>query len=114
MAVKIELAKKKITLSVGDLVAEPLTGAGRGAGLSVWTRLALGREAHVKHQRRQADRHEGYAREIAVRYRTTVDDFQVTIQGRLDGIYRGGRCIVEEIKSVVTPPLVFAGIEIKS
>lgn len=114
MAVKIELAKKNITLSVGDLVAEPLTSVGRVAGLSSWTRMALGREAHVKHQRRQADRHEGYAREIAVRYRTTVDDFAVTIQGRLDGIYRGGQCIVEEIKSVVAPPMVFAALDGKS
>jgi DNA excision repair protein ERCC-2 len=111
MAVKIHLEKKTISLSVGDLVAEPLINVGRVAGLSAWTRMALGREAHVQHQRNQADRHEGYAREIPVRYHTTVDDFQVTIQGRLDGVYGGGRCVVEEIKSVVTPPLVFAALD---
>ena len=59
MAVKIHLAKKTISLGVGDLVAEPLVGMGRIGGLSVWTRLALGREAHVNHQRTQAGLYEG-------------------------------------------------------
>ncbi len=114
MAVKIDLAKKRISLGVGDLVAEPLVTVGRVAGLSVWTRMALGREAHVNHQRAQANAREGYRREIAVRYRTTVDDFAVTIQGRIDGIYGSGEWIIEEIKSVVVPPMVFAMLDAKS
>jgi DNA excision repair protein ERCC-2 len=117
MAVKIHLAKKKISLGVGDLVAEPLVNAGRVVGLGMWTRLAIGREAHVAHQRTQAGLHEGYAREIAVRYQTTVDDFEVTIQGRIDGVYmplNGGPHVIEEIKSVVVPPLVFAALDEKS
>jgi DNA excision repair protein ERCC-2 len=117
MAVKIHLAKKKISLGVGDLVAEPLVSAGRVAGLGMWTRLAIGREAHVTHQRMQAGLHEGYAREIAVRYQTTVDDFEVTIQGRIDGVYmplNGGPHVIEEIKSVVVPPRVFAALDEKS
>ena len=117
MAVKIDLAKRKMSLGVGDLVAEPLGNAGRVAGLSMWTRLALGREAHANHQRRQAGLHEGYAREIFVRYRTTVDDFTVTIQGRIDGVYpplNDNPCVIEEIKSIVAPPLVFAALDVKS
>ena len=66
MAVKIELTKKKISLGVRDLLAEPLA-AGRVAGLSMWTRMALGREAHVNRQNAQAGLYEGYAREIVVR-----------------------------------------------
>ncbi|HUI08348.1 MAG TPA: ATP-dependent DNA helicase [Verrucomicrobiae bacterium] len=117
MAVKIDLAKRKISLGVGDLVAEPLGNAKHVAGLSMWTRLALGRETHVNRQRSQAVLHEGYAREIVVRYSTTVDDFAVTIQGRIDGVFPpldGGLCVVEEIKSVVAPPLVFAALDAKS
>jgi DNA excision repair protein ERCC-2 len=114
MAVKIHLTKKKISLGVGDLVAEPRLGVGgRVAGLSVWTRLALGREAHVNHQRLQAGLYEGYAREIVVRYKTVVDNFDVTIQGRIDGVHpplNGGSYVIEEIKSVVAPPLVFAAL----
>ena len=117
MAVKIHLARKTISLGVGDLVAEPLASAGRVAGLSVWTRMALGREAHVNHQRLQAGLYEGYAQEIVVRYQTVVDDFDVTIQGRIDGVHpplNGGPCVIEEIKSVVAPALVFAALNEKS
>jgi len=117
MAVKIHLAHKKISLGVGDLVAEPLVSAGRVAGMGVWTRLAIGREAHVNHQRTQAGLYEGYVREIAVRYQTVVDGFEVTIQGRIDGVHpprNGGAHVIEEIKSVVVPPLVFAALDEKS
>jgi len=113
MAVKIDLAKKKISLGVGDLLAEPLR-VGRVAGLSVWTRMALGREAHVGHQRAQMDRHAGYMKEITIRYKTVVDDFAVTISGRIDGVYHsdnGEPWVIEEIKSVVLSPLMFGAID---
>ena len=117
MAVKIDLAKHTITLSVGDLVAEPMLNVGRVAGLSVWARMEMGRDVHIQHQRAQADLHEGYAREIRVRHETTVDEFAVTIQGRIDGVYpprNGGPTVVEEIKSVVLPPLLFASLSVQS
>jgi DNA excision repair protein ERCC-2 len=117
MAVKIELTKKRISLGVRDLLAEPMANNGRVAGLSMWTRMALGREAHVNRQKAQADLHEGYTREIFVRYATSVDDFKVTIQGRIDGVHppvNGGACVIEEIKSVVAPPLVFAALDANS
>lgn len=116
MAVKIDLDKRTLMLSVGDLVAEPVAPVGRVAGLSVWTRMALGRETHLNHQTGQAARHAGYAREIAVRHTLTVDDFRVTIQGRIDGVYpaeAGGTAVVEEIKSVVLPPLMFGSIRVE-
>ena len=117
MAVKINLAKKTVSLGVGDLVAEPLVSVGRVAGIRMWTRMALGREAHVRHQTAQAELHEGYAREIFVRYGTMVDEFGVTIQGRIDGVLQptnGGRWIIEEVKSVVVPPAVFAKLDADS
>ncbi len=113
MAVKIDLAKRKVTLGVGDIVAAPVIQVGRVAGLSVWARMELGREAHITHQRAQADLHTGYAREIAVKYQTTVDDFAVTVQGRIDGVYPptgAGPTVIEEIKSVVQTPLAFAAL----
>ena len=117
MAVKINLAKKTISLGVGDLVAEPLVNTGRVAGIRMWTRMALGREAHVRHQTAQAELHAGYSREIFVRYSTMVDEFGVTIQGRIDGVLQptnGGRWIIEEVKSVVVPPAVFAALDASS
>lgn len=117
MAVKIHLAKKTVSLGVGDIVAEPLINPGRAAGIRAWTRLAMGREAHAQHQRSQSELHTGYAREFFVRYQTVVDDFTVKIQGRLDGVYQptnGGPWIVEEIKSVIVPPLMFAALDANS
>ena len=117
MSVKIQLDKKKIALGVGDIVAEPLANGNRVAGLGVWTRLALGREAHVTHQRTQAGLYEGYAREITVRHKTVVDDFEVTISGRIDGVHpplNGGSYVIEEVKSVIVSPLQFAAIDANS
>lgn len=109
MSVRIDLKNKKVTLGVGDLIAEPLATAGRVA-VSSYTRMALGREAHTTHQRAQAAQHTTYAREIAIRHRTTVDDFAVTIQGRIDGVIPGEPTVIEEIKSVVLAPLLFAAL----
>jgi len=117
MAVKIDLVNRTVALGVGDLVTEPLVSVARVAGIRMWTRMALGREAHVRHQTTQAELHDGYAREMFVRYGTMVDEFGVTIQGRVDGVLHprnGGAWIIEEIKSVVLPPLVFAALEVNS
>ncbi len=114
MAVKIDLAKKTVALGVGDLVAEPLSAPGRVAGIRTWTRLAMGREVHEQHQRYQTGAHTGYAREFFVRYQTTVDDFSVKIQGRIDGVHPGAPAVVEEIKSVILAPLEFAALDARS
>ncbi len=109
MSVRIDLKNKKVTLGVGDLLAEALATAGRVGGVSAFVRMALGREAHTDHQRAQAQ-HAGYASEIAVRHKTEVDGFTVTLQGRIDGVFRGEPTVVEEIKSVVLAPLIFASL----
>ena len=111
MAVKVNLTKKTVALGVGDLVAEPATNTGRVAGLRQATRFALGREAHVERQRAQTARHVAYRQEIFVRHTTTVDEFAVKIQGRIDGVIEppaGGAWLVEEVKSVVLPAMAFA------
>jgi DNA excision repair protein ERCC-2 len=109
MAVRIDLKNKKVTMGVGDLLAEALAAAGRVGGVSAFVRMALGREAHTDHQRSQAQ-HATYASEITVRHKTDVDGFAVTVQGRIDGVFRGEPTVVEEIKSVVLAPLQFAAL----
>jgi DNA excision repair protein ERCC-2 len=113
MAVKIHLEKKTITLSVGDLVAEPVAPAQRVAGLRQWTRLALGREAHTTHQRAQDAT---YRKEFFVRHELTVDGFAVKIQGRIDGVQpvADAPWIVEEIKSLVVSPMMWAALDVHS
>ncbi|MEI8314354.1 MAG: ATP-dependent DNA helicase [Verrucomicrobiota bacterium] len=111
MAVKVNLTKQTVALGVGDIVAEPATSTGRVAGLRQATRFALGREAHVEHQRAQTARHPAYRQEIFIRHTTTVDDFAVKIQGRIDGVIEppdGGTWVVEEVKSVILPAMTFA------
>lgn len=110
MAVRIDLKNRTISLGVGDLLAEGLSGIGPVGGVSAFVRMSLGREAHEDHQRAQTLRHANYAREIFVRYQTTVDDFAVTVQGRIDGVLPGDPTVVEEIKSVVRAPLEFAAL----
>jgi len=114
MGVRIDLASKRVTLGVGDLLAEPAANVGRVGGISAWTRMALGRETHAVYQRQQTGRHTGYAREVAIKYQTAVDDFAVTVQGRIDGVIppvtEGEPWVVEEIKSAVLPPLMFAAL----
>ena len=110
MAVRLNLDQRTITLGVGDLVAEPLAGVNYSGGLSSWTRLSIGRETHATYQTAQAGRHTDYTREVAVRHKTIIDDFAVTIQGRIDGVVPGPPTVIEEIKSVVLPPLLFAAL----
>ena len=119
MAVKVNLSKQTVTLGVGDIVAEPASSTGRVAGLRQATRFALGRETHLEHQRAQTTRHEAaYRREVFIRHTTTVDDFSVKIQGRIDGVIAplgsAGPWVVEEVKSLVVPPLVFAALTAES
>ena len=65
----------------------------------------------------QAARSTTYASEFFVRHVTTVDDFEVKIQGRIDGVHpprHGEAWVIEEIKSLVVGPLVFAALDAKS
>lgn len=112
MPVKVDLTKKTVVIGVGDLLAEETTRIGSAAGLSFFARMAMGRNAHESHQKGQTDLLAGYRKEIAVKHEMAVDDFAVTIQGRIDGVYeRNGSITVEEIKTVVLSPSQFAQIE---
>jgi DNA excision repair protein ERCC-2 len=116
MAVKVDLEAKKVAVGVGDLVSESLA-VGRVSGVGLGARLALGREAHATHQRSQAWRRPLYGRELSVRWRTVVDGFELTVQGRVDGVYvsgEDGRLVVEEVKSVALTPLMFGALGAES
>ena len=52
------------------------------------------------HQKVQRQRPEGYQAEVPVAYATCLDDIEVAVSGRIDGLFeRDGRTVVEEIKS---------------
>jgi len=109
--IKIDLKSKTVALGVGDLLAEETARVGKIGGLTLYARMAMGRQAHESHQKGQDLLVAGYRKEIHVKHQTRVDDFVVTIQGRIDGVYElDGAATIEEIKSVVMPPAHFAQI----
>lgn len=112
MPIKIDLNQRTVTLGVGDLVAEETARVGQIGGISFFARMALGRGAHDSHQKDQRDLIGEYRKEIAIKHALRVDDFDVTIQGRIDGVYERDGCLtVEEVKSVVATPPQFLQIE---
>ena len=55
------------------------------------------------HQKIQAARPPGYAREVAVSYTAESGPYTLEIQGRIDGVYEQmGKTVLEEIKTTQT------------
>ncbi len=100
MTVKFDPQQRSLSLSVGDLCSEP---AGSGSLNLVPLRDLrgeLGREVHREHQATQSRLFPGYRTEVPLSYQFEVDGYGVTVQGRLDGVYRDGQgWVVEEVKS---------------
>ncbi|MSR64767.1 MAG: hypothetical protein EXS18_03180 [Verrucomicrobiae bacterium] len=114
MPIKIDLTKKAASFGVSDLLAEESSRVGAVGGLSTYARMAMGRIAHEGHQKGQGELVAGYRKEIFVKHPMCVDDFDITIQGRIDGVYeRDGQMTIEEIKTVVLAPSQFTQIEPK-
>ena len=99
---KYDAGRAAVLLSVGELCARALTppdldlrpGSGRAAGSD---RAALGREAHRLLQKRAA---EGYEAEVTLTNTTLYHGLAYEVSGRADGVLRGERTLVEEIKTV--------------
>lgn len=88
MSVVIDSGAKAVFLSVRDLAEE--TGFSRiGADRGGWTSFALGTEVHerVLASRMAAD--PDYRKELHVRHQLQIDDWFVTITGRIDGAREG-------------------------
>lgn len=68
-------------------------------------RAALGRELHSHRRRLLESQRPGYKGEVSLSTVVPVRDWQVTLQGRADGVYEAdGLTIVEELKSVALEP----------
>lgn len=99
-------ARRTLDLGVHDLL-EASAPAGDLRVSLAWssaTRLRAGQRAHVSWQSSRAEAVAGYASEVSVRHRLVVDDWTVTISGRVDGLYEeGDALVVEEVKSSSLP-----------
>lgn len=102
MSLKIDAEKKQIALSVKDVAA---LVAGPGAVDEVAygvARMTLGRLAHESYQADRALQEKSFRKEISVSHSTTVEEFEVLIRGRIDGVFeRQNTTVVEEVKSTL-------------
>jgi len=97
----IDLERRRIELSVGDLVE----GAGHraiGLGGTGLSRLWLGQELHRRVQESSGAAEPGYRPEVPVAETLELDGWTVVISGRADGVVVDGERVVrvEEIKTL--------------
>ena len=71
---------------------------------SARARMRAGQEAHTAWQAARVEQDDAFQREVTIRHRMIVRDWEVTVQGRVDGLSQeGDRWVVEELKSSVLP-----------
>ncbi|MFX1505408.1 MAG: ATP-dependent DNA helicase [Promethearchaeota archaeon] len=99
MTIRINREKRELQLSVRDL-------SFLGIHTSSKTRLTFknaeaGQEIHQEIQNRKQKQNSNYQTEYFVKYQLTVQDWRVTIRGRIDLVARTSSSVqIEEIKSV--------------
>ncbi len=104
MTVKFDPEQRTLSLSVGDLCSEAAASGSLNLVPLGDLRGELGREVHQEHQATQSRVFPGYRAEAPLGWEFEVDGFRVTVQGRMDGVYRDdGGWVVEEVKSRLGP-----------
>ena len=100
---QIDFENKWLKIGVRELLYEESTGSDLGSGGLKRVRAAAGREAHQLLQDERCGRLKTYRSEVHIKYESTIDGFQVLIQGRIDGVYEhAGSFVIEEIKSTMS------------
>ncbi|HKO00140.1 MAG TPA: DEAD/DEAH box helicase, partial [Thermoanaerobaculia bacterium] len=100
---RVDHEKREIVCSVGDLVYESTyrrIGVERGDG---FRRMWIGQDIHTKRAELRAAEDPAYRAEVHVVHRTRVREWDVTVQGRIDGlsIDKERRIVsIEEVKSI--------------
>ncbi|TET33865.1 MAG: hypothetical protein E3J72_15780 [Planctomycetota bacterium] len=110
MTVRIDVEEKTLKCSVRDLAADEERGS-IGGGMLRMGRARIGRDVHQRRQEAQESERD-YRREVSINQTFEIDDWTVTVRGRIDGIYeKDGSTIVEEIKSVILAPEEFSKLK---
>jgi DNA excision repair protein ERCC-2 len=95
-------SERTLQLSIHDVLdAGPPSGdLHLGGGWSGVMRMRAGVEVHATYQQSQMQADPAYAKEVRIAHRLVVRDWEVTIQGRMDGLVQEGDFwVVEEVKS---------------
>ncbi|WP_226683353.1 ATP-dependent DNA helicase [Sutcliffiella horikoshii] len=88
---------KKLSVSVRKLVEFVMMG---GSIDSRFTGSNVMQEGTRTHQRLQAERGDNYEKEVYLSIELQVEDYELHVEGRCDGIYRNeNQVIIEEIKT---------------
>lgn len=99
-------ARRTLDLGVHDLLeaSAPRGDLRISLAWSSTTRMRAGQRAHAAWQRSQSEALPGYASEVTVRHALVLDGWEITISGRLDGLYEENETlVVEEVKTTALP-----------
>ena len=116
-SVEIDVSKRRLVLSVGELTRQVADSNRSPHGPSLSLRGRLGGAAHRTYQ--QAHRNSGSYRQevhLDVSYSRTIadaGDWNVRIRGRLDGLIEEiDRAVIEEIKTVALTKASFSALQL--
>ena len=112
MAIRFDHPSRTLWLSIGDLLAGMVFPGSVQLAPRLRSRAGMGRDLHARYQAAQQSRIPSYQAEVTLRQQMQVDDYNVHVHGRLDGLYEiNGSLVVEEIKSLLVPREQFDAIE---
>lgn len=102
MAPRFDASRRTLELAVADLLETELLRSLGFANRGGYERLWLGQAIHSRYQEEALGADPSYRREVAIRHTFEHRGYEVTVQGRIDGLRRDpdGVRVVEEIKSV--------------
>ncbi|MCB2197894.1 PD-(D/E)XK nuclease family protein [bacterium] len=99
MAVRYDRNADRLHLAVGDLLYVERVRDPRIAG-DLASRSELGRDLHILHGEKRAERFDDFRSEVEVTWSGSLDGAEIVLHGRIDGIWQGDdTAIVEELKS---------------
>ncbi|MCB9777139.1 MAG: ATP-dependent DNA helicase [Alphaproteobacteria bacterium] len=74
------------------------------AAWSARARMRAGQQAHSAWQDERAAIDDSFRREVTIKHTVVVDEWECTVQGRVDGLsHEGEHVVVEEVKSTALP-----------
>jgi len=109
----IKVKNNHISVSVRDLLSAPAKSFKTLSSFPLPQRGMLGKQAQVKTQQQKQKSFGMFHREYPVSGNFQINDYSITINGRIDGVYEvNGRLEVEEIKSVILTASEFKNLNI--
>lgn len=106
---KVDLEARRVEVGVRELISVGSDRARSRGGSSL--RAQIGADVHARYRvRREEELGDRFSAEVSIKLQLEVDDFAVTVSGRIDGVVRapeaeGGQApvTIEEVKSVLDP-----------